>query len=220
MRTKTKTAGFNKMVQQHMCASVHSIGQVFRDRVIFRSLWPAQSPNLTRPDFYLWGKNPLAQMEDEKKEHDDKIKRMEQDMENVFEMKVKEKKQKLKDSETDVSAAMILQKRHEQMKKSLEQQQKELDDKKKTFIKEKETFEFANKDLEEMFRKNTLENSKEAEKNEILCYPETSLLQPVNCEDRNMLDQSSYFHGGQGEKERKEKRIILMSCQVVNGLAA
>ncbi|KAG1656841.1 Septin-7 [Nymphon striatum] len=103
----------------------------------------------------LSNKNPLAQMEDEKKEHDDKIKRMEQDMENVFEMKVKEKKQKLKDSETD------LQKRHEQMKKSLEQQQKELDDKKKTFIKEKETFEFANKDLEEMFRKNTLENSKD-----------------------------------------------------------
>ncbi|CAM1292689.1 SEPT7 (predicted), partial [Pycnogonum litorale] len=51
-------------------------------------------------------KNPLAQMEDEKKEHQDKIKKMEQDMENVFEMKVKEKKQKLKDSETD------LQRRH------------------------------------------------------------------------------------------------------------
>lgn len=42
-------------------------------------------------------------MEDERKEHEDKMKKMEQDMENVFEMKVKEKKQKLKDSEVDVS---------------------------------------------------------------------------------------------------------------------
>ena len=47
-------------------------------------------------------KNPLAQFEDEKLEHETKMKKMESEMEQVFEMKVKEKKQKLKDSEADV----------------------------------------------------------------------------------------------------------------------
>ena len=42
-------------------------------------------------------------MEEEKKEHGTKMKRMEAEMEQVFEMKVKEKMQKLKDSEADVS---------------------------------------------------------------------------------------------------------------------
>lgn len=48
-------------------------------------------------------RNPLAQMEDEKRDHDNKLKKMETEMEQVFEMKVKEKKQKLKDSEIAVS---------------------------------------------------------------------------------------------------------------------
>ena len=48
-------------------------------------------------------RNPLAQLEEEKREHDNKIKKLEIDMEQVFEMKVKEKKQKLKDLESDVS---------------------------------------------------------------------------------------------------------------------
>jgi septin 7 len=51
-------------------------------------------------------RNPLAQMEEEKREHDAKLKKMEQEMEQVFEMKVKEKKQKLKDSENDVSSSL------------------------------------------------------------------------------------------------------------------
>lgn len=42
-------------------------------------------------------------MAEEKREHDAKMKKMEAEMEQVFEMKVKEKKQKLKDSEADVS---------------------------------------------------------------------------------------------------------------------
>ena len=41
-------------------------------------------------------------MEEEKREHENKMKRMEQEMEQVFEMKVREKMQKLKDSEIDV----------------------------------------------------------------------------------------------------------------------
>lgn len=42
-------------------------------------------------------------MEEEKKEHELKMRKMESDMEQVFEIKVKEKLQKLNDSEADVS---------------------------------------------------------------------------------------------------------------------
>lgn len=52
-------------------------------------------------------------MEEEKREHDLKMKKMEAEMEQVFEMKVKEKKQKLKDSETELT------RRHEERKKVL-----------------------------------------------------------------------------------------------------
>lgn len=44
----------------------------------------------------------MVQMEDERKEHEAKLKRMETEMEQVFDLKVREKKQKLKESETDV----------------------------------------------------------------------------------------------------------------------
>ena len=47
-------------------------------------------------------RNPLAQMEEEKKEHEEKIQKMKLEMEQVFETKVQEKLKKLKDSETDV----------------------------------------------------------------------------------------------------------------------
>uniref|UniRef100_A0AAZ3Q425 Septin n=1 Tax=Oncorhynchus tshawytscha TaxID=74940 RepID=A0AAZ3Q425_ONCTS len=69
-------------------------------------------------------RSPLAQMEEERREHVMKMKKMETEMEQVFEMKVKEKKQKLKDSEAE------LERRHEQMKKNLEAQYKELEEKK------------------------------------------------------------------------------------------
>ncbi|UYV67694.1 SEPT7 [Cordylochernes scorpioides] len=101
-------------------------------------------------------KNPLAQMEEEKKEHDAKIKKMEQEMEQVFELKVREKMQKLKDSEAD------LQRRHEQMKKSLEHQRHELEEKRRAFEKEKMTFETQHKDVEESFKRMTMDaNSKD-----------------------------------------------------------
>ena len=42
-------------------------------------------------------------MEEEKRDHELKMKKMEAEMEQVFEMKVKEKRNKLKESEEDVS---------------------------------------------------------------------------------------------------------------------
>ena len=46
-------------------------------------------------------------MAEEKAEHNAKMKKMEAEMEQVFEMKVKEKRQKLKDSEADVSGCRL-----------------------------------------------------------------------------------------------------------------
>ncbi|RWS24810.1 septin-7-like protein [Leptotrombidium deliense] len=101
-------------------------------------------------------KNPLAQMEEEKKEHEAKMKKMEHEMEQVFEMKVKEKMQKLKDSEAD------LQRRHEQMNATLQQKRQELDEKRQALEKERAAFELVSRDMEEIRRVNTLEaNSKE-----------------------------------------------------------
>uniref|UniRef100_A0A3Q4N797 Septin 15 n=1 Tax=Neolamprologus brichardi TaxID=32507 RepID=A0A3Q4N797_NEOBR len=74
------------------------------------------------------GQSPLAQMEEERREHVMKMKKMEAEMEQVFEMKVKEKKQKLKDSEAE------LERRHEQMKRNLEAQYKELEEKRRVVI--------------------------------------------------------------------------------------
>jgi len=47
-------------------------------------------------------------MEEEKREHMQKMKKMEQEMEEVFKMKVQEKKQKLHDSEADVSGDFFM----------------------------------------------------------------------------------------------------------------
>lgn len=80
-------------------------------------------------------KSPLLVMDEERREHVQKMKKMEAEMEQVFEIKVKEKMQKLKDSEND------LQRRAEQMKKSLEQQEKETEEKMKAFEAEREAWE-------------------------------------------------------------------------------
>ncbi|XP_054353047.1 septin-7-like [Pongo pygmaeus] len=88
-------------------------------------------------------KSPLAQMEEERREQVAKIKKMEMEMEQVFEMKVKEKVQKLKDSEAE------LQRHHEQMKKNLEAQHKELEEKRRQFEDEKSNWEAQQRILEQ-----------------------------------------------------------------------
>ena len=45
----------------------------------------------------------MVMIEEERQEHLARLKKMESEMEQVFELKVKEKKQKMKDSEIDVS---------------------------------------------------------------------------------------------------------------------
>uniref|UniRef100_A0AAY4ESG5 Septin n=1 Tax=Denticeps clupeoides TaxID=299321 RepID=A0AAY4ESG5_9TELE len=100
-------------------------------------------------------KSPLAQMEEERREHVAKMKKMENEMEQVFEMKVKEKIQKLKDSEAE------LQRRHEQMKKNLEAQHKELEEKRRQFEEEKANWEAQQRILEQQ----KLDASRTLEKN-------------------------------------------------------
>ncbi|KAH8360205.1 hypothetical protein KR093_011401 [Drosophila rubida] len=83
-------------------------------------------------------KNPLAQMEEEKYEHEQRVKQMEAEMEHVFEMKVKEKVQKLKDSELEMT------RRHEERKQALDLQFIELDEKRREFEREKKEWEDLN----------------------------------------------------------------------------
>ncbi|XP_018056550.1 PREDICTED: septin-7 isoform X3 [Atta colombica] len=112
-------------------------------------------PGVMNSFMTVW--NPLAQLEEEKREHDNKMKKMETEMEQVFEMKVREKRQKLKDSETD------LQRRHEQMRRSLEQQVRELEEKRRAFEAEKTAWEQqTGHSIEELRRRSLEANSKEA----------------------------------------------------------
>ncbi|XP_047460508.1 septin 7a isoform X1 [Mugil cephalus] len=97
---------------------------------------------LTKPDT-AEGMSPLAQMEEERREHVAKMKKMEQEMEQVFEMKVKEKLQKLRDSEAE------LQRRHEQMKKNLDAQHRELEEKRRQYEDEKAGWEAEQRILEQ-----------------------------------------------------------------------
>lgn len=106
-------------------------------------------------------------MEEEKKDHDLKMKKMELEMEQVFEQKVKEKLNKLKESEEEVRSFFhLLQlitwnqqylRRHEEMSKKLEQQRLEIEEKRAAYEKEKAAFELVSKDMEEIRRVNTLD---------------------------------------------------------------
>ena len=82
--------------------------------------------------------NPLAQIEEEKKEHQNKMLKMEKEMEEVFERKVREKQQKLKDSEDD------LERRHKESMDKLEQQKRELEARLAAFDQEKAAWEQIN----------------------------------------------------------------------------
>ncbi|CAL1529119.1 unnamed protein product [Lymnaea stagnalis] len=124
----------NMVIRTHMQDLKDVTNNVHYENFRYNKLAPSTAEgNKVKPGSLT--KDPLSQMAEERAEHNAKMKKMEAEMEQVFEMKVKEKRQKLKDSEAD------LQKRSEQMKKSLEQQQKELDDKWKEFEKEKSSWE-------------------------------------------------------------------------------
>merc|ERR1712088_1306681 len=83
-------------------------------------------------------KNPLFMMEEEQKEHVAKLNKMEREMEEVFERKVREKKQKLSDNERD------LERRQNESTTRLEQLKQELEEKKAAFEQERLDWERLN----------------------------------------------------------------------------
>lgn len=124
----------NMIIRTHMQDLKDVTNNVHYENFRYNKLAPSSTDgNKIKPGSL--SKDPLTQMAEEKKEHDNKMKKMEAEMEQVFEMKVQEKQAKLKESEAD------LQRRAEHMKKSLEQQQKELEEKWKMFEKEKQQWE-------------------------------------------------------------------------------
>ncbi len=81
--------------------------------------------------------NPLAQIEEERREHHAKLLRMEREMEEVFERKVREKKQKLADSELELA------KRHRESRERLEREKKDLEVRMEEFNQERLAWERA-----------------------------------------------------------------------------
>ncbi|XP_039278231.1 septin-7 isoform X11 [Nilaparvata lugens] len=137
----------NVHYENYRCRTLAGLGADGKPVRISNNLCPQGVLNNTF--MTVW--NPLAQMEEEKRDHDAKMKKMETEMEQVFEMKVREKKQKLKDSEAE------LQKRHEQMRKSLEVQQKELEEKRKALEAEIAAWEQTSGVSMEELRRRSLE---------------------------------------------------------------
>jgi len=83
-------------------------------------------------------KNPLIMIEEEQKEHVQKLNKMEREMEEVFERKVREKKQKLSDNEKD------LERRQNESTSRLEQLKQELEEKKTAYEQERLEWEAVN----------------------------------------------------------------------------
>ena len=89
----------------------------------------------------------MAQIEEERKEHQAKMAKMEREMEEGFERKVREKRQKLADSKAD------LEKRNKESREKLEQQKAELESKMQAFENDKAAWERMNGiSVDEMIR--------------------------------------------------------------------
>merc|ERR1719354_944483 len=93
-------------------------------------------------------KSPIGILQDEKAAHMIKMKKMENEMEEVFKQKVEEKRKKLIDSEADLA------RRHEAMKKKLENEYHLLEERKKKFEQEKMDFEREQEKVREDMKKN------------------------------------------------------------------
>ena len=91
-------------------------------------------------------------IEEEQKEHVNKLNKMEREMEEVFERKVREKKQKLSDNEMD------LEKRQNESKTRLEQLKSEMEEKKVAFEQERLAWEAQNNITIEMLKQQSMES--------------------------------------------------------------
>merc|ERR1712235_25392 len=94
------------LIRTHMQDLIDVTSVVHYENFRARKLSNVMSSKLT-------GKSPMAQMEEEKREHKLKMKKMEKEMENVFETKVKEKKHKNQKLKYEQDLAELEQKRRE-----------------------------------------------------------------------------------------------------------
>lgn len=97
---------------------------VEQDQTVFKEVKYVPCPIL-----WVWHANacfcsPAVKQEEERQLHQAKLAKMESEMKLVFQQKVAEKEQKLKQSEEELYA------RHREMKETLEKQRRELDERK------------------------------------------------------------------------------------------
>lgn len=116
------------LVRTHMQDLIDVTSCIHYENYRAKKLANVMSKNLT-------GKSPLAQMDEEKREHKLKMKKMEIEMESVFKTKVTEKKTKLKQSEVE------LNKKHDTQKKKYEQDLAELEQRRREFERERDEWE-------------------------------------------------------------------------------
>jgi len=103
-------------------------------------------------------KNPFQQLEEEKREAEMRLEKMKNEMEGVFDQKVKEKVSRLRESELN------LEKQQEAMKHSLEKEEKELEEKRLVFLREKQIWEESNRDDEEKLKQTLDKEDKKKKK--------------------------------------------------------
>lgn len=124
----------NMLIRTHLQDLKDVTNLVHYENFRCRKLAGVAEPNTDK----LPNKNPLFMIEEEQREHIAKLNKMEREMEEVFERKVREKKQKLSDNETD------LERRQNESAARLEQLKQELEEKRVAFEQERLDWERMN----------------------------------------------------------------------------
>jgi len=96
--------------------------------------------------FFIKFRNPFQQLEEEKRDAEMRLEKMKNEMEGVFDQKVKEKIARLRESELN------LEKQQEAMKMALEKEEKDLEEKRIMFLREKQQWEESNREDEEKLK--------------------------------------------------------------------
>jgi len=122
----------NMLIRSHLQDLKEMTNLVHYENFRCRKLAGVSAPSINEK---VPNKNPLLMIEEEQKEHVAKLTKMEREMEEVFERKVREKKQKLSDNEID------LVRRQEESSTRLDQLKREMDEKAAAFEQEKKSWE-------------------------------------------------------------------------------
>lgn len=138
----------NMLIRTHLQDLKDVTNLVHYENFRCRKLAGVAEPNTDK----LPNKNPLFMIEEEQREHIAKLNKMEREMEEVFERKVREKKQKLSDNETD------LERRQNESAARLEQLKQELEEKRLAFEQERLEWERINNVTMDELKRMSLES--------------------------------------------------------------